>query len=122
MQQVSGRDEQDRLAPIECRMAGSPVPEVRRSFVIAVAVATVLAVWLRSYGITSQVVIDDEWHAIHKLASSSYGGIFSSFGWAEHSIPLAFVHKALADTVGHAEGRSRARPIAGGFALVTFVA
>src|SRR5258706_6372276 len=100
MQQVSGRDEQDRLAPIECRMAGSPVPEVRRSFVIAVAVATVLAVWLRSYGITSQVVIDDEWHAIHKLASSSYGGIFSSFGWAGPSIPPTFPFKALAGTAG----------------------
>jgi len=122
MQQVSGRDEQDRLAPIECRMAGSPVPEVRRSFVIAVAVATVLAVWLRSYGITSQVVIDDEWHAIHKLASSSYGGIFTSFGWADHSIPLTLLYKAMADTVGLAEGRLRALQIVCGFAFVPFAA
>src|SRR5260221_5380021 len=110
MQQVSGRDEQDRLAPIECRMAGSPVPEVRRSFVIAVAVATVLAVWLRSYGITSQVVIDDEWHAIHKLASSSYCGAFSSVGLGGPSISPALFFQANAGTAGAPAGRLRAVP------------
>src|SRR5260221_5090581 len=104
MQQVSGRDEQDRLAPIECRMAGSPVPEVRRSFVIAVAVATVLAVWLRSYGITSQVVIDDEWHAIHKLASSSYGGVFTTFGLAGPLFIPSLLYQAIGGHAGLPRG------------------
>lgn len=87
-------------------------------FFVAVASATALALWLRTYGITGQVVLDDEWHAIHKLLSASYGEIFSSFGMADHSIPLTLLYKAMADTVGLAEGRLRALQIASGIALV----
>ena len=90
----------------------------RSSLLLPVVVATALAVWLRTYGITSQVVIDDEWHAIHKLMSSSYADIFMTFGVADHSIPLTLLYKAMADTVGLAEGRLRALQIACGIALV----
>lgn len=88
------------------------------SLLVGVAIATALAVWLRTYGITGQVVLDDEWHAIHKLLSSTYGDILRSFGWADHSIPLTLLYKAMAQTVGLAEGRMRAPQIACGIALV----
>ena len=82
------------------------------------ALATLLAVWLRTYEITAQVVLDDEWHAIHKLMSSSYGDIASHFGVADHSIPMTLLYKAMAGTVGLAEGRLRALQIACGIALI----
>jgi len=90
----------------------------RSAFFLLVVLATALAVWLRTYGITSQVLLDDEWHAVHKLLSSTYGNIFKTFGVADHSIPLTLLYKAMADTVGLAEGRIRAVQIACGIALV----
>ena len=63
-------------------------------------------------------MLDDEWHAIHKLLSASYGNIFVTFGVADHSIPLTLLYKFMADTVGLAEGRMRAVQILCGIALV----
>lgn len=86
----------------------------------ALVAATALAAWLRTHGLAGQVVLDDEWHAIHKLMSSSYREIFSSFGLADHSIPLTLLYKLVADTVGLSEGRLRALQAASGIALVPF--
>ena len=83
-----------------------------------VALATVLAIGLRTWDLTGQVVLDDEWHAIHKLATSSYRNIFRTFGVADHSIPLTLFYKAMADTIGLAEGRLRALQAICGVALV----
>jgi len=93
-----------------------------RALAIAVALATLLALGLRAWNITGQVVLDDEWHAIHKLARSSYWNIFRSFGVADHSIPLTLFYKAMADTIGLAEGRLRVLQIACGTALVPVAA
>jgi hypothetical protein len=89
---------------------------------IAATAATLLGAWLRIHGLTTQVVIDDEWHAIHKLAESSYADIFSTFGYADHSIPLTLLYKLMADTIGLAEGRMRALQVACGIALVPLCA
>ena len=100
-------------------MAATPDPARSRApFLFAVGLATALALWLRSWGVTGQVVLDDEWHAIHKLASSTYGDIFTTFGLADHSIPLTLFYKYMAGTIGLAEGRLRALQIACGVALV----
>lgn len=84
----------------------------------SIALATALAVWLRTYGLTGQVVLDDEWHAIHKLTSSSYLDILTTFGLADHSIPLTLLYKAMAETVGLAEGRLRSLQAICGVAFV----
>lgn len=97
--------------------ARRPLPEFRL-LAAAVALATLLALALRTWGITGQVVLDDEWHAIHELARSSYHVIVRSFGLADHSIPLTLLYKAMADTLGLAEGRLRALQVACGTALV----
>ena len=57
-----------------------------------VVVAVVLATWLRVHHLGHQVPVDDEWHAIHKLMTSSYGEIARSFGMADHSIPLTLLY------------------------------
>jgi hypothetical protein len=99
-------------------MSTEPARHSRIWLVTAVTLATALAAWLRIHGLTGQVVLDDEWHAIHKLLSSSYGDIFRTFGWADHSIPLTLLYKAMAETFGLAEGRMRALQVASGIALV----
>src|SRR5690349_3161925 len=58
----------------------------RRWYLWAVAAATGLAIWLRVHGITVQILLDDEWHALHKLQDATYLEIFNSFGLADHSI------------------------------------
>ena len=92
-----------------------------RPFLLAIAAATLLAAALRAYGVTGQVVLDDEWHAIHKL-QSSWGDIATSFGWADHSIPLTLLYKAMAETIGLAEGRLRAPQFLAGVATVPLAA
>src|SRR6188472_4510782 len=79
-------------------MEGSKVPG--RVALAGAAVATSLAAWLRLYHLDRQIPVDDEWHALHKLMSAGYGEIFSSFGVADHSIPLTLFYKLLAQTFG----------------------
>jgi hypothetical protein len=88
------------------------------SLIFCLFAATVLAAWLRTHNLAAQVVLDDEWHALHKLATASYANIFQSFGLADHSIPLTLFYKAMADTIGLTEGRLRALQAACGIALV----
>jgi hypothetical protein len=100
-------------------MAMTPeAPRSRTLFLVAVGIATVLGLWLRAWGVTSQVVIDDEWHALHKLVEASYSGIFKSFGLSDHSIPLTLFYKWMANNVGLAEGRLRLPQVICGVALV----
>ena len=89
-----------------------------RSLLVSLVLATALAAWLRTHGLSNQVVLDDEWHAIHKLMSSSYRNILRTFGLADHSIPLTLLYKAIADSVGLTEARLRALQAACGIALV----
>jgi hypothetical protein len=97
-------------------------PRARAYFLVAVTLATLLAVWLRTYGVTAQVLLDDEWHAVHKLMTSSYADILQTFGMADHSPPLTVLYKFMAGTIGLAEGRMRAPQIACGIALVPVAA
>src|SRR5438128_2462769 len=86
------------------------------------AAALALGAWLRLHGLGEQVLLDDEWHALHKLMAAGYAEIFRSFGYADHSIPLTLFYKALADTVGLDEIRMRMVQAACGIALIAVAA
>lgn len=49
--------------------------------------------WLRLYRIAEQVVIDDEWHALNAVQYHGFNWIFTHFGDADHSIPLALLYE-----------------------------
>ena len=68
-----------------------------------------------------QVLLDDEWHAIHKLQSAGYRDIATSFGVADYSIPLTLFYKALADTVGLNEWLMRMPMLASGIIAPVFL-
>lgn len=79
--------------------------------------AACAGVWLRFWQIDSQVLIDDEWHAIHRLMFADYRDIFLSFGHADYSIPLTLLFKWMAETIGLSEWRLRGLPML--FGIVT---
>jgi len=91
---------------------------VRWGWVLAWAGVLALGLWLRFWQIDLQILIDDEWHAIHRLMQASYREIFLSFGHADYTIPLTLLFKFLADTIGLSEWRMRALPLLFGSATI----
>jgi hypothetical protein len=57
--------------------------------------AFVAGVFLRCYQLGSQILLDDEWHAIHKLLHADAGDIATHFGLADYSIPLTLYYRFL---------------------------
>lgn len=72
-------------------------------FYLALAVAAFVGAFLRLDQFVSQVLIDDEWHAVHKLLGSSPKEIFLNFGSSDFSIPLALLYWLEADLFGLSE-------------------
>lgn len=66
--------------------------------VLAVILSTGLA--LRAYQLNLQIVTGDEWHALHKVIADDAAGIASSFGAADHSIPITLYFETLSNTIG----------------------
>lgn len=59
--------------------------------------ALIVGAFLRIWQLGDQVLMDDEWHAIHKLLHAGMVGIASHFGQADYSIPLTLYYRALYD-------------------------
>ena len=89
------------------------------SWLLGVLTLTGLAVYLRFEQILGQWLIDDEWHAIHKLQSSEgYFPILSSFGAADYSIPLTVLYRFITEHFGLSELRMRLPMLVCGVALI----
>lgn len=66
-------------------------------FWLTLAIAA-CAIGLRLWLLPSQLLADDEWHAVNKLLSSNtYWDIFKTFGFADHCIPLTLWYNFLAE-------------------------
>lgn len=74
---------------------------VRREWVLLSAV--ILGAVLRTYQLSGQTLFGDEWHAVHTAISTGYLKILSSFGAADHSIPITLYYKLCSDTLGLSE-------------------
>ena len=55
---------------------------------------------VRLYRIADQVVIDDEWHALNAVQYHDFAWIFTHFGGADHSIPLALLYEFQYQLIG----------------------
>lgn len=76
---------------------------------------------LRLDQFTAQVLIDDEWHAVHQVLQRGPGALFLDFGFSDYSIPLGIYDWGLAQTVGLSETAMRAPMLLCGLAtLVLF--
>ncbi len=88
---------------------------------IALLGAVLTGAALRAYQLPGQILVDDEWHALHKSINSSYAGIVTGFGAADHSIPIALYYKLAIDTVGLSEWLIRAPFFVAGVLTVVVV-
>jgi hypothetical protein len=101
----------------------APASRIRRSpgfdWPLAAALGFALAVGLalRVYQLDLQILIDDEWHAIAKIATSSYGEISATFGLSDHSIPLTLYYAWVASLGRLSEASMYAPVLASGVAL-----
>ena len=57
--------------------------------------ALVAGAFLRLAQIGSQMLLDDEWHAVRMLLGADYATIATHFGLADHSIPLTLAYRWL---------------------------
>ena len=62
-----------------------------------------LGMWVRLDQFLAQVLIDDEWHAVHQLILHKPRDILLSFGYADHSIPLTLMYWLEASWFGLSE-------------------
>ncbi len=62
---------------------------------IVFALALLAGIYLRCYQLDSQILLDDEWHAIHKLLGSDARDIATHLGYADYSIPLTLYYRFL---------------------------
>ncbi|MEN9559477.1 MAG: hypothetical protein RLZZ502_688 [Pseudomonadota bacterium] len=90
---------------------------MRRSQLLLAAVV-LLATYLRAQQLLSQVLIDDEWHAYHRILVATYSQIFLSFGQSDYSIPLTLYYRFIADFFGLTEWGMRWPMLLAGIATV----
>ncbi len=93
-------------------------PVDRQVFFLVMLVALAVGAWLRLWQIDAQILIDDEWHALHRLMEVGYRDIFLSFGRADYSIPLTLLFNWMAETIGLSERRMRFLPLLFGLASI----
>lgn len=87
------------------------------------AVVVLLGASLRLDQFVDQILIDDEWHAVHQLIDSNPFRILTSFGHADYSIPLTLLYWFEADWFGLSELAMRWPMMLGGLlSLILFPA
>ena len=98
------------------------VPRIRGAAAAAVATVGVCwfvaGAWLRYYQLDLQILVEDEWHALHKILRSGFADIYQSFGRSDHSIPLALYDRWLMLHGGLTEWTMRMPMFASGIALL----
>lgn len=86
--------------------------------IVVGACGTAAGAYLRFTQLSSQILIDDEWHAIHKLLHSDVKGIVTSFGVADYSIPLTLYYRLLATHGGLTEWQMHLPMLVAGIGLL----
>jgi len=68
----------------------------RNAWLVLLLLAIVLGAFLRSWQLGTQILLDDEWHAINKLLRATDArDIATHFGLADYSIPLTLYYRFL---------------------------
>ena len=91
---------------------------VNVAWYVLIALALLAAIYLRVEQLGTQILLDDEWHAIHKLLHADARDIATHFGLADYSIPLTLYYRALYLHGGLTEWGMRLPMLLAGIALV----
>ena len=74
-------------------MAGTLSPHRSRwLWLVSLALAIGGGVWLRLDQIGSQLLLDDEWHAVYRVVHEAPAEVFLDFGHSDSSIPLTLLY------------------------------
>ncbi len=92
--------------------------EGRTGWWVVFALALSAGVLLRCWQLGSQILLDDEWHAIQTLLHSGYATIATHFGANDYSIPLTLYYRFLFEHGGLSEWGMRWPMLACGIALI----
>ena len=87
-------------------MIGSPSPGEllpARGWAWLLVMAMLIGIWLRLDQFGAQVLIDDEWHAIHQLSKLGPTRMWLDFGHADYSIPLGLLYAVESSAFGLSE-------------------
>lgn len=74
--------------------------------------------WLRAHQLGTQVLIDDEWHAVNRLLVADTGQILTRLGYADYSIPMTVYFRWLYEHRGLSEWSMHVPSLAAGIALL----
>lgn len=83
--------------------------------------AVVVGAALRLHQLHDQVLVDDEWHALHALLAGGPLDVLRSFGTTDHSIPLTLYDMLLERTIGLTELGMRLPSLAAGIVTLVFL-
>lgn len=81
-------------------------------------IALVVGVFLRCYQLRTQMLIDDEWHAVRMLIRADAAGIAGHFGLADYCIPLTLYYRWLYDLGALSEWQMHLPLLIAGIALL----
>jgi hypothetical protein len=84
-----------------------PTQRWQRLWPWLMALVVVAGAWIRLDQFTAQVLIDDEWHAVHQLLAHGPLEMLRDFGYADYSIPLGLLDWIEARTFGLSETAMR---------------
>ncbi len=90
----------------------------RAGWLLLAIVFATTGLFLRAWQLRRQILIDDEWHALHKLLGAGYADIASHFGLADYCIPLTLYYRALFDGGLLSEWAMHLPPLLAGLALM----
>ncbi len=85
---------------------------------LLLVVAFITGVALRAWQIDIQILLEDEWHAIHKLLSAAPLDILTHLGAADYSIPLTLYYQWLERHAGLTEWGMHAPSLVAAIALL----
>ena len=80
--------------------------------------AFVVGIWLRVYQLRTQVLIDDEWHAVRMLIGADAKTIATHFGFADYCVPLTLYYRWLYDLGALSEWQMHLPLLVAGIALL----
>jgi len=90
-------------------------------FWILILLSFIVGTILRCYLISSQIIIDDEWHGINYVIGKSLFYVFTNHGLGANSIPMNIYRWCLLNTIGWSELSLRAPIIISGvLSLIVF--
>ena len=95
-----------------------PIPVPPRFWFVVLGAGVLVGAWLRIDQVAMQVLIDDEWHAVHQFIALTPRDMFFDFGYADYSIPLGILDWYQAQAWGVSELTLRWPMIACGLATL----